>query len=229
MKRRESLKAIALGTISTTALISGCKVDGEKPAAVTQPSELFGQTPEEIERDKKIKASSFLTPEELATITVLGDWIIPADEKSGSASDAGVPAFIEFIVKDQPRHQTPIRGGLRWLDLKAYKLFGTSFVKANSRQQQELLELIAYPEDVLAENRQGASFFSQLRNLVAMGFFSSKIGMEDIGYVGNRPNEWDGVPADVLKQYGLEYDQQTINECLKIEDRGKIMEWPGDA
>ena len=53
--------------------------------------------------------------------------------------------------------------------------------------------------------------------------------MEDIGYVGNRPNEWDGVPADVLKQYGLEYDQQTINECLKIEDRGKIMEWPGDA
>ena len=133
MKRRESLKAIALGTISTTALISGCKVDGEKPAAVTQPSELFGQTPEEIERDKKIKASSFLTPEELAAITVLGDWIIPADEKSGSASDAGVPAFIEFIVKDQPRHQTPIRGGLRWLDLKAYKLFGTSFVKANTR------------------------------------------------------------------------------------------------
>jgi hypothetical protein len=229
MKRRDSIKAIALGTISTGILIDGCSPVEKKSVPAEAGAELFGQTPEEIERDKKIKASTFLTQEELATITILSDWIIPADEVSGSASEAGVPEFIEFIVKDQPRHQTPIRGGLRWLDLKAYKLYGSSFIKSTAAQQEALLELIAYPEDVLPENKQGASFFTQMRNLVAMGFFSSKMGITDIGYKGNVPNEWDGVPEEVLKQYGLSYDEQTLNECLKIEDRGKMMEWKGEA
>ncbi len=225
MKRRDSIKAIALGTISTGILIDGCTPGENKPVVAEDGTELFGQTKEEIERDKKIKASTFLTKEELATIAALSDWIIPTDEISGSASEAGVPDFIEFIVKDQPRHQTPIRGGLRWLDLKAYKLYGSSFIKSTAVQQEALLELIAYPDDVLPENKQGANFFSQMRNLVAMGFFSSKMGIADIGYKGNVPNEWDGVPEEVLKQYGLSYDEQTINECLKIEDRGKMMEW----
>ncbi len=225
MNRRDSLRAIAVTGISTGAILTGCKTEEKEKAAETPAPELFGQTPEEIERDKKIKAETFLTAAELKTITVLGDWIIPADEKSGSASDAGVPAFIEFIVKDQPRHQTPLRGGLRWLDLKAFNTYGTSFTDSSKEQQLALLELIAYPEEVLPENKQGAAFFSQLRNLVATGFYTSKIGIADLGYAGNQPNSWDGVPDEVLKQYGLAYDEQTLNECLKNEDRGKMMEW----
>ena len=52
--------------------------------------------------------------------------------------------------------------------------------------------------------QQGVAFFNRMRNLTASGFFSSKIGIEDVGYMGNRPNKWEGVPADVIKQYGLE-------------------------
>ncbi|WP_336516689.1 gluconate 2-dehydrogenase subunit 3 family protein [Pollutibacter soli] len=228
MNRRETLKALAISTIGTGAILTGCDPVDKTKAAETSgaAAELFGQTPEEIERNRKIAAEKFLTAAELSTITVLGDWIIPKDEKSGSASDAGVPAFIDFIVKDQPRLQTPIRGGLRWIDMKAANMYGTSFTGSSKEQQQVILDLIAYPEDVLPENKQGAAFFTQLRNLVAMGFFSSKMGIEDMGYQGNKPNAWDGVPEDVLKQYNLAYDEQTLKECLKIEDRGKIMEWP---
>jgi len=71
----------------------------------------------------------------------------------------------------------------------------------------------------------GVAFFSLMRNLTATGFFSSKIGIEDMEYKGNTPNAWDGVPEDVLKQYGLAYDQKTLNQCLKNEERGKIMTW----
>lgn len=227
MNRRETLKALAITTLGTGAVLTGCNpADKTNAAEASAPAaELFGQTPEEIERNKKIMAEKFLTVAELKTITVLGDWIIPADEKSGSASDAGVPEFIDFIVKDQPRLQTPIRGGLRWIDMKAANMYGTSFTDSSKEQQQAILELVAYPEDVLPENKQGAAFFTQLRNLVAMGFFSSKMGIEDMGYQGNKPNVWDGVPDDVLQQYGLAYDEQTLKECLNIEDRGKIMEW----
>lgn len=230
MNRRETLKALAITGLGTGAILTGCEpADKSKTAeAPAAAAELFGQTPEEIERNKKIMAEKFLTVAELKTITVLGDWIIPADEKSGSASDAGVPQFIDFIVKDQPRLQTPIRGGLRWIDMKAANMYGASFTDSSKEQQQAILELIAYPEDALPENKQGAAFFTQLRNLVAMGFFSSKMGIEDMGYQGNKPNVWDGVPEDVLKQYGLAYDEQTLKECLKAEDRGKMMEWSGN-
>ena len=72
----------------------------------------------EVDRNERLRAEKFFTPHEMATITVLGDIIIPKDEISGSASDAKVPDFIEFIVKDMPDHQLPMRGGLRWLDLQ---------------------------------------------------------------------------------------------------------------
>ncbi len=82
----------------------------------------------------------------MATITVLGDIIIPKDDRSGSASDAKVPAFIEFIVKDMPEHQTPMRGGLRWLDLQCLNRYSKTFVDASSVQQIEMVTEIAYPK-----------------------------------------------------------------------------------
>ncbi len=162
--------------------------------------------PEEIERDKKLMAEKFFTAGELTTIGILSDIIIPADGKSGSATQAGVPAFIEFIVKDQPGYQTPLRGGLRWLDNHCTKRFGKAFAQCTPAQRIEVVEDIAYPEDVKPEMSQGAAFFSQIRNLTVTGFYTTRMGFDDLGYMGNTPNDWKGVPQDVLDKYGLKYD-----------------------
>jgi gluconate 2-dehydrogenase gamma chain len=130
-----------------------------------------------------------------------------------------------LMAKDQPEHQTPLRGGLRWIDIKSMRLFEKSFAKASKAQQIELVNMIAFPEEAAPENSQGVSFFNKMRNLTATGFFTSKMGIEDLDYQGNTPNAWDGVPDDVLKQYGLEYDQKTLSQCLKNEERGKMMTW----
>src|SRR5262249_49722954 len=120
MNRRDTLKAIGFTVVSTGVLVDACKPAGKKadtPAAVAADSKEDGREPFELERNKRLQGERFFTEHEMATITVLADIIIPKDEKSGSASDAKVPEFIEFIVKDIPTHQTPMRGGLRWLDI----------------------------------------------------------------------------------------------------------------
>jgi gluconate 2-dehydrogenase gamma chain len=207
MNRRESLKAIGLGTLSTGLLLDACKPGDKKlaednSAAAGAPE--AGRLPEEIERNKKLNAEKFFTAHEMATITVLADIIIPKDAKSGSASDAKVPDFIEFIVKDMPRHQVPMRGGLRWLDLQCLHRYNKTFVDASGAQQIEMVTEIAYPKKAKPEMHQGVSFFNRMRDLTATGFFTTKMGIEDLGYVGNAPNKWTGVPPDVLKQYGME-------------------------
>ena len=108
----------------------------------------------------------------MATITVLADIIIPKDGKSGSASDAKVPEFIEFIVKDIPSHKLPMRGGLKWLDMQCLNRYGKPFIKCSSAQQTQLLDLIAYPELAKAEMAQGVAFFNRMRDLTASGFWS---------------------------------------------------------
>ncbi|NML64359.1 gluconate 2-dehydrogenase subunit 3 family protein [Hymenobacter sp. RP-2-7] len=208
MKRRESLKAIGLTALSTGLLLDACKSEPaqqtEQAAVIEAPTETAGRQAFELERDKKLHAETFFTPHEMATITVLADIIIPKDEHSGSASDAKVPAFIEFIVKDIPEHQLPMRGGLRWLDLQCADRYGHAFVDCPAPQQLEMVTAIAYPAKAKPELKQGVSFFNRMRDLTASGFFTSKIGIADIGYAGNAPNRWTGVPADVLKQYGME-------------------------
>jgi gluconate 2-dehydrogenase gamma chain len=225
MNRRDSLKALAVGTVSAGTILASCHTKEEKQAATGSQAGVYGRTPDEKLIDEQLMAEKFFTTEEMAVITILADMIIPEDEHSGSASDAKVPEFIEFIVKDQPNYQIPMRGGLKWIDIKSYKLFKSSFAGATKEQQIALVDLIAYPEKALPENAPGVSFFNTMRSLTASGFFTSKIGIEDLGYMGNQPNAWDGVPEDVLKQYGLEYDEKTLSECLKNEDRGKIMVW----
>ena len=209
MKRRDSLKALGLATLSTGLLLDGCRPEAAKtppaPAKSAEaPTDNTGRLPFEIARDKELHAATFFTPHELATITTLVDIIIPKDEKSGSASDAQVPEFIEFIAKDMPEHQLPLRGGLRWLDLQCATRFGQPFVACTGPQQLELVTKIAYPKRATPDMQPGVAFFNRMRDLTASGFFSSKMGMADIGYVGNSPNRWTGVPPEVLKQYGLE-------------------------
>ena len=206
MNRRDSLKAIGLGSVSTGLLLNGCKPGEKKPAKTTEtvPKAVPGRMPEEVARENKLLADKYFTEHEMATITVLADIIIPKDAKSGSASDAKVPDFIEFIVKDIPSHKLPMRGGLRWLDLQCLNRYNKTFIDSSSAQQFELLDQIAYPLKAKAEMQQGVAFFNRMRDLTASGFYSTEIGTKDIGYVGNTPNKWVGVPADVLKQYGME-------------------------
>ena len=209
MNRRDSLKAIGLTTLSTALLLDACKSDKQPQASVAAADTKLsvdesGKQPFEIERDKKLKAETFFTDHEMATITVLGDIIIPKDDRSGSASDAKVPEFIEFIVKDLPEHQVPMRGGLRWLDLKCMNIYGKPFKNLNGGQQHEMVTAIAYPDKATVEMRPGVIFFNRMRDLTATGFFTSKMGIKDIGYKGNVPNQWKGVPQEVLAQHGMQ-------------------------
>lgn len=220
MDRRKSLKVLALTTVSGGLLLDACKTKAKKaePLAAKDPEALdYDRTEEEKERHKKLVGETFFTPHEMATIAVLSDIIIPADEVSGSATDAKVPDFIEFIVKDKPEHQTPMRGGLHWLDMQSNKLFGKPFTDCSSGQQLQLVDQIAYPEKAKPAMKQGVSFFNRMRNLTASGFYTTEMGIKDIGYVGNTPNQWNGVPEDVLKQYNLAYTEKELRECLSFD------------
>jgi len=203
MNRRESLKAIGL-SVSTVVLLDACKTN---PDVKTEDSKIVaepGRQTYEAERDKHLLTEKYFTDHELATIMVLADIIIPRDEHSGSASDAKVADFIEFIVKDEPEHALPMRGGLRWLDVKCLNLYGSEFKSCTPQQQEAICSLIAYPMLAKPDMLPGVTFFNKMRELTAIGFFTSKIGIADLGYNGNSPGKWEGVPADVLKQYGLE-------------------------
>lgn len=217
MDRRESLKILAFTTVSTGLLVEACKPADKKAdatAAGKTPENAIDRFADEAANDKKLNSEKFFTDHEMATIAVLSNIIIPADEVSGSATDAKVPDFIEFIVKDRPEHQVPMRGGLRWLDMQSIKLHGKAFKDCNQQQQISLVDQIAYPEKAKPEMKQGVAFFNRMRNLTATGFYTSEIGVKDLGHMGNKPNQWNGVPDDVLKQYGYAYTEKELKECI---------------
>lgn len=206
MNRRETLKALGLIAAGAGVVTTACQQEKGKEEVLDKSSEkqLPGVEDWEHERTQKLMAEKFFTDHELATITVLADIIIPKDEVSGSASDAGVPDFIEFIVKDLPSNQLPMRGGLKWLDVQCQKRYGHAFIKCKEEQQLELVDAIAYPGRAKPEMQQKVAFFSLMRNLTASGFYTSEMGVKDIGYVGNKPGVWNGVPDDVLKEHGFD-------------------------
>jgi hypothetical protein len=217
MKRRESLKLIVTGAVAVPAVVAGCGPEEKKAVAAADPTFNLDRNPAEVENEKRILAmDKFFTDHEMATIAVLSDIIIPKDEVSGSATDAKVPEFIEFIVKDMPHHQTPLRGGLRWLDVQCLNRYNNPFKDCTQQQQIELIDQIAYPKKAKPGMAQGVSFFNKMRDLVATGFYTSQIGVKDIGYIGNTPTQWNGVPDDVLKQYGLAYTEKELKECVSF-------------
>ncbi|MCD2422812.1 gluconate 2-dehydrogenase subunit 3 family protein [Niabella pedocola] len=222
MKRRDSLKYIAASALATGTLAIGCKPEEKKnDTTTTAPDKKTGlhrYEDEKAHEEEVDKMPDFFNAHEMATITVLADIIIPKDEVSGSASEAKVPDFIHFTVKDQPKMQTPMRGGLRWLDVQCLNKFGKPFKDCTAEQQIQLVDLIAYPDRAKdkPELSQGVAFFTQMRNLTVTGFYTSEIGVKDIGYAGNKPNQWNGVPDDVLKQYNLAYTEKELKECVSF-------------
>jgi hypothetical protein len=209
MDRRNSIKALFFTSFSASVLMAMAK-DPKTTVALDED-----RMQEEKDYLAKIKAGpKFFDAHEMATIKVLADIIMPKDKVSGSASDAKVPDFIEFIVKDMPEHQVPVRGGLKWLDRHSNNKHGKPFVNCTPAEQIGIVDEIAYPKKAKPEVSQGVSFFNKMRDLVTTGFYTSEIGVKDLGYMGNMPNQWNGVPDDVLKQYGLAYTAKELKECI---------------
>ena len=147
---------------------------------------------------------AFFTPHEYATVTVLVDIIIPRDERSGSATDAEVPAFMDFMMIDNPARQTAMRGGLGWLDRECTRRFDKSFVACTPADRLQVLDDIAWPSKAAPALSHGVAFFNGFRDLTASGFFTSKMGMDDLQYMGNRyVPEWTGCPREVLARLRL--------------------------
>ena len=146
----------------------------------------------------------FFTAHEYATVRILVDLIIPKDERSGAATDAGVPEFMDFMMNDQPGRQTAMRGGLAWIDLQCEDRFDKRFVDCSAEQRTSILDDIAWPQKAKAELAQGVAFFNSFRDLTASGFWSSKMGVADLQYMGNTMvPEWKGCPDEALKKLGV--------------------------
>ena len=224
MDRRDTIKTMLIGSLSGGLILSACQ--GEKEEQIIDEGKgLYGRTPKEIAHDEKINAEVFFNPHELATIAVLCDLILPASATAGSATEAGVPEFIEFITKEIKSHQMPLRGGLMWLDHRAMTFFQNAFKDCSAAQQHQLLDEIAWPDTASAEVQQGVSFFSLMRNQVITGYYTSSIGLKDLGYQGNAPNIWDGVPEDVLAAHGLAYEPEWLAKCVDQEKREVVARW----
>ena len=181
----------------------------------------FDWTPQEVERASGAvlatrKATSagtqfepqFFTAHEYETVRILVDLILPRDERSGSATDAGVPEFMDFIVADQQGRQTAMRGGLAWIDVQCKRRFGSTFVECAVEQRTELLDELAWPERARPELSHGVAFFTSFRDLTASGFWSSRMGVEDLQYLGNVATEWDGCPEEQLRKLGVSYGER---------------------
>ena len=201
--RREALRRVgavplAAGLVLSPARLQAAQEHVHKAAAKTAK----GKPP----------APKFFSANEWATVRVLADAVIPRDERSGSATDALVPEFIDFILddplaeaRDRESLQTRVRGGLAWLDRECRGRFSKPFVECAGGERVAVLDDIAWPEKARPEMGPGVAFFSLFRDLVASGFWSSRMGVEDLRYTGNTfVAEWKGCPPEVLAKIGLD-------------------------
>ena len=159
----------------------------------------------------------FFTAHEWQTVRLLVDIIIPRDERSGSATDAGVPEFMDFMMIDQPTRQVAMRGGLAWLDRDCERRFDKRFVACSDAERATVLDDIAWgldgksgsaapdPASDATGRRYGVAFFNSFRDLTATGFWTTKMGIEDLRYMGNRAVRWNGCPDEALKKLGVSY------------------------
>ena len=229
MKRRDTFKALLVGGIAgATIPLQGCRTDlVEKTEEVIQPGNGYGRTPSEKLHDEKVNAEIFLNDKELSTIATLCDIILPATPTAGSATEAKVPEFIDFIIKDIPYHQLPMRGGLMWLNGESTKRYNKSFVDCTKEEQIAIIDDIAYPdpENKKPDMAPGRAFFGRMRNLTMTGYYTTKMGIDDLGYVGNRANLWDGVPQEVLDKHGLAYPEEWMDKFVDHDTRDVVAEW----
>ena len=138
---------------------------------------------------------------EFKTLQNLSNWIIPPDERSRGGIEAGTAEFIDVIAASDPKLEAAFTGGVAWLDHQMRSRHGKTFVECAPAQQKEMLDLIAYREKTPAELKPGAAFFAMMRAWTVDAFYSSKPGIDDLGYVGNTAlAEFNGCPEEVVKR-----------------------------
>lgn len=226
MKRRDTIKTLLIGTVAGGAAgttLQSCQTDSGIVEEVVGLG--IGRTPFERERDKKLLNTEFFTDNEFDVLARLCDIILPATDTAGSATDAEVPAFINFMANDVESIQTPLRGGLAWINNEARQRFGKGFADITDEEQIQIVDDIAYPGQEPEGMEVGVSFFNRLRDMTMTGYYTSQEGIKDLGYVGNIPNVWDGVPQDVLDKHGMSYDPEWIAKCVDQSKRNDIAEW----
>ncbi len=211
LKRRDMLKAItAVPAAALIPLGSAAAAEGQKSRAPAEARTAGGYR------------LQVLTPHEYETVKVLSDWIIPADERSGSASQAGVPQVIDDYINFKGGDLlAEIRGGLMWLDVECKHQFGHVFIGCSQPDQKKILDRIAYPDKASPEDANYVEFFNQFRALVVGGFFSSEMGVKDLPYLGNKVvADWEGCPANVLAQINKNLAHKNIGLTLPTPEEG---------
>lgn len=233
MDRRKSLQTLILGGAAATAGVAfnSCKTETIDEAVVESSEKFFGRTPKELERIEKLNAEQLFNEHEMETIAALSVVILPPKEPHGGPIEAGVPELIEFMGKDVPTMAPTLLGGLMWLDHKSNTEFGTEFKSATLEQKKQICDEICWhdTEKPLDEQPLEIQFFYMMRGLTVTGYYTSKVGIADLGYKGNQPNVWDGVPQDVLDQHGVAYDPEWIAKCIDQSTRGTIATWDDDG
>lgn len=230
MDRRKSIQTIILGAGASALAFHGCKTDTEKTSeeiTAATDTKYFGRLPEELERIEKLNAEQLFNEHEMETIAALSVIILPPKEPHGGPIEAEVPELIEFMGKDIPEMQVTLLGGLMWLDHKSNTEFGTEFKSATLEQKKQICDEICWhdTEIPLDEQPLEIQFFYMMRGLTVTGYYTSKVGIADLGYKGNMPNVWDGVPQDVLDQHGVAYDPEWIAKCIDQSTRGTVATW----
>ncbi len=229
MDRRKSLQTLILGgaAASTGLVFNSCKTETVDQAIVESSEKYFGRTPEELERLEKLNAEQLFNEHEMETIAALSVVILPPKEPHGGPIEAGVPELVEFMGKDIPTMAPTLLGGLMWLDHKSNTDFGVEFKSATLAQQKLICDEICWHDIDVPLEKQALEiqFFYMMRGLTVTGYYTSKVGIADLGYKGNMPNVWDGVPQDVLDQHGVAYDPEWIAKCVDQSKRGVIAEW----
>ena len=192
MSRRQAVHVLAVAPVAAAFRWA--------PESVREASALAREA---LERGAPYDPKNF-TAHEWDTVRLLVDLIIPKDERSGSATDAGVPEFMDFMLGDDPDLQTPVRGGLAWIDHECDDRWGKTFLTCSESERTALFDEIAWPKRAKPEHSAGVAFFNSFRDLTAAGFFSSKMGVADLQYMGNvMVAEWKGCPDEALKKLGV--------------------------
>jgi len=224
MERRESIKAMMLGSFGTGLLLQSCLDTSPQQLQEKIWKYQYGRTPKEAAHDQKLLGQQFFDENEMKLITRLANLILPPHE-NGSIEEAEVPGFIEFIVKDISSLQKPLKKGLKWLDQESKQQFGKAFVDSSDTEQKSILDSICYELEDVEEQPDGIAFFSLIRDLVVTGYFTSAVGLKDLGYQGNSPNVWDGVPDEVLKDLDVAYDEAWLVKCIDQNQRNEVAKW----
>ena len=196
MNRRAALKVLGLAPLAASIGVAPDHLD-----RVTRAVAQLEQT--------GVAAPTFFSAHEWSTVRLLVDYIIPRDERSGSATDAKVPEFIDFLMADNDASlasRTAMHGGLAWLDNECEHRLMKTFVGATDAQRRQVLDDIAWPKKARPEMHYGVVFFSRFRDLTASGFFSSQMGWQDVQYKGNVAlPAWNGCPPAALAKLGVSY------------------------